>query len=276
VVPAMTKRGRIIRISGVGAVSVDGFEYKVAMDRVWRSPTPPMLGMEVEVTFHPEIGIAAISSVANRPSAPAALLSLAPPPSPPPFQLLMRSQGGIPTSSTGVPWQAWKAAIGLPALIAMVVITLAWLALPSLTLGFPGLAVHPTFWELFGNLGNLGLLSGAGGGTGNFLLSLLVIAALLGPVLPCFWKNRLAPLAGCLAALVMAVGALSVYRAIHHLSEASSAWGGALAAQFVEGMSSQLLHWEPGFFIGAIAAAYLAYDGIAKMLAIQRSQEGHW
>lgn len=67
----MKKRGNVVRAprDGPGLLMIEGRQFWFSSDRVWKSELPPRSGQIVEVEFHHESAITAITPVPESPPA---------------------------------------------------------------------------------------------------------------------------------------------------------------------------------------------------------------
>lgn len=257
----MIKRGKVLRdaSAGPGLVSVDGQHYQFSLEGVWRSDIPPTAGMTVEVEFADDASIAGIKQVPDSQIAKEqadAVVQAA------------RQKGGALISAA-------IARFGLPLLIATGLMMICWFFLGAVSIQTLFGKLNFTFWQVLGFLSADSpmetVMSGRGGASAGFY-GFLAIAALAGPFLPYFWKDKRAALAGVLPLAFMIAVGIMVRSSMH------TAMGGTLDGPLgemqrqaqQEMMSAVSLGF--GTYLSALVSLYLAAIG-AKQFLIARASE---
>jgi hypothetical protein len=237
----MRKRGKVLRdtTSGPGLLIIEGQQYRFSLQGVWKSETPPKPGLVVDVEIDDQgivqsVTVVPASQFAQE-QAEAAIARTRPRP----------SRVGMSTlATTGALLAAWF-----------------FLTAASIQVPFPG-KLEFTFWQLLGFLsaGNVpGLLDGRGS-TDTGLYGLVAIAAMTGPFIYSFWKDRRALLGGILPLLFMVIVGIALR------SNIQTALGGVHANQ-ARDESMKAVSIGIGTYVSVIAGLYLALISAKDFLA---------
>lgn len=267
---------------GYGTVIVKGDPYPFTLERMWQSPVLPQVGMQVNVTFSPEVGIASIVVQESQPQAappapplpgaytpparpvsslPTAGYAFTPQAPPPPLGAVALGQGLAPAAD---PNQAMIEMGGRIAAVA--VLALAWMVLPLITinLGFLG-QLKVTFWQIIGHFDALSALetlrSESALGMG---LQLLAIASLAAALLPLMLKQRIARLGGLAPLVVMGVALLAVVIEVQRIRRATEGFLGADLGGGIASEAGRMVHFGLGGFLAILVALALAGEAIWK------------
>lgn len=263
----MNHRGKILRDTnaGPGLLSSGGNQHPFTLESHWKSDQPPRVGMVVDVALDDAGSLAAVMPVADTQLAKEqADLAL---------QAAKAKGGALAAGLT--------ARFGMPTLVAMGVLVVAWFFLNTIAVQVSSqYGVGMSLWKLLGVLNSpAGLMSGLnGGGASSGIYGFLCIVALLGPLLPQVWADKRAHLGGLLPLAFMLMIALMFYFGINdgvkQAQGAASMFGGEQAARMAESVSSMMLReamraisFGPGFYLSLVASLYLAGRGLMKFLA---------
>jgi hypothetical protein len=229
---------------GSGSVVVEGSAYPFTLQRMWQSPLEPRVGMPVDVTFSPEVGIASIVPVVS-PSLP---------PVPPTF---VRS---------GAATMAKPADIA--DLLAVLVVAFSWFALPAVMVNLFFLGqMQFTFWQILGHFVPLNSLQTMDSvSTAGMAMQIAAIASLFAALLPLVWRVRVARVGGFLPLLVQLAALVEVWREIHRVMSQAQGLFGEFSRSVAIEMGKQI-HIGYGAGIAALAALWLAGNAVWKLLA---------
>ena len=253
----MTKRGKVLRDPhvGPGLLTVEGRQMPFVLEELWKSEAPPKPGLAVDVELNPNGEITAITVV--------------------PESQLAREQAEAALAAAQKHGAALVARMiarfGLPTLVAAGALTLGWFLLTAVTVQTPFGKVDFTFWQLLGPLNSGGtfeaMFEGGRSALSAGLYGLLALAALTGPLLPYFWKDKRAALGGVLPLAFMGVVALLVRSSIRSsLSMPAGAAFDAMAQQLrEEAMRAVSLGF--GAYVSLLASLYFAGVGARQFLA---------
>lgn len=254
----MIKRGRILRDAnnGPGLLTIEGNQYSFTLEGMWLSEVPPKPGMIVEADLGAQDVLQSVKAVPEsqiaKEQADVALSEV-------------RRQGGAVAANL-------KAKFGVPTIIAFCALFAGWFLLDSVSVGDPANQVGLTFWQTLGLIGNADLIPtlqfGRDGLRGGGIWDLLCVAALAGPLLSHFRRERLAALGGLLPLAIMLIAAASIYGGVHEMI-AQNAGHGPLASKFIEeGMTRFMsdVHLAIGAWASLIASALFAYWAVKRFL----------
>jgi hypothetical protein len=249
----MSKRGKVLRdpSNGPGLLIVDGQQHPFFLEGTWKSLTLPKPGLDVDVEFNPEGSVSSVTAVAESQLAKEQAERT----------LNAAKEKGSALAATAV------AKFGTPTLAASGVLVLGWFFLNALTYdaGFVG-RLNFTFWRVLGFLNSPGGLEGLanvrdGGSAGIY--GLLALAALAGPFVSAFWKDKRAMLGAVLPLVFMILVAILVRSAITSTTRGMpSEIADAARAELTSGISLGL-----GAYLSVLAALYLGFNGVKKFLA---------
>ncbi|HWA96538.1 MAG TPA: hypothetical protein VG844_18210 [Terracidiphilus sp.] len=253
----MAKRGKILRdpTNGPGLVVVEGQQYTFALEGIWKSASLPQPGVVVDVDFAADGSVIAVTAVPESQLAKEQAEQA----------LSAAKEKGAAIASTAV------AQFGLPTLIAAGLVIVGWffMATVSLNAGFAG-KFEFTFWHVLTLLNSSNLMdamqSAQGKGSAGFY-GFLAIAALAGPFISAFWKDKRALLGGLLPVLFMLLVAILVK---HSLSSATA----DMPAEFAKEMSKQIskqISIGMGAYLSLLSSLYLGFVSVKKFLAAKAS-----
>jgi hypothetical protein len=258
----MAKRGKILRDAnaGPGLLMVEGQQYQFSLEGVWRSEQAPRPGLTVDVDFDPSGQIVAITAV--------------------PESQLAKEQAEV--ALRGAKDQGKKmfdkavAAVGLPNLVAGVLLLISWTYLTAASMQLPiGGKIEFTFWQILGFLNSsnvLEMMERAGRGAGAGIYGFLAIVCLAGPFVWVFWKDKRAHLAGAAPLVFMVIVGIMLR------SSLSSAMGGGVAAGPYADIQKQAtdemmkaFSYGLGTYLSILISLYFAGIGAKNFLAAKAS-----
>jgi hypothetical protein len=255
----MTYRGRVLRDTsiGPGLLNVDGKQVSFTLEDKWQSEIPPRTGMVVDVVINSQGVVESVRAVSENQIAK---------------EQAQQALAGARQQSTVIAGNL-KARFGLPMLIAIAALLVGWFFLNSMSI--VEAHVDLTFWQILGPVGNveafMRTLSGdAASGSGVF--KLLAIAALVGPFLSYFWKDRRASLAGMLPMLLMILVSVLIWHNANHAIDQMvghpMANNPALEKARQIAMENFMKQFEIGVgaYLSFAAGAYLGFIGVRKYL----------
>lgn len=270
--------------SGPGIVVVQGNPYPFQKAGMWQSPSEPRVGMEVDVTFNPEVGIACIVEVqqpappmavwpapvsepqAGWPPAPAEMpLPAVPAYAPPPPDSLSAAPRRQRTGQEELA-DTLRLWVGVPDLVAIGVLLLGWFLLSTVSVNLFGLSeVNLSFWQLLSHAGSLNL-SGltSSNSDANVLMSLIGIVALLGALLPLVWRARPAHLAGVLPLVVMLLVAAELMHGLQRAAQSANSFFGNALGNSLAHEALKMVHIGLGFWVSLAASLWLAFSAVKK------------
>jgi hypothetical protein len=248
----MTKRGKVLRepTSGPGLLMMEGQQYRFPWD-VWRSVAPPKAGLVVDVELDAQGGVQAVTVVPDsqltKEQAEASMVLARP------------KDRNMPSSLITI------TRIGLIRLAAAGLLCTAWFFLTdvSVQVPFPG-RLEFTFWQMLGFLqpSNVPELLDGHGSPGAGLYGLVAIAALAGPFLHHFWKDKRAFMGGLLPLAVMIVVGVAVRTRLQ------SALGAGNEGNYAE--TSKTVSLGLGAYLSILVGLYFAFIAAQGFLAATR------
>lgn len=254
-----TSRGTIIKVpdSTPGLVIVNGAQKSFTLEGVWRSPVAPAANMTVDVELNDTGGVTAISAVDSQQLAKETFDKLG-------GIAQQHGKEAAEIAKQGVGALATR--MGMSALIATVVLWVAWFFLPAVNLDFFLLNRSFTFWEYLAmSLNNPQSPTGSRG-----LLGLLGMLCVVAPVARPFIQHAKAKYlnAAPLAFIVVApfliywrlAGGLGPAGEPQTLAELQRGVQREAAKAMLDSLS---ISWF-GALVLIIPAVYLAYLGLKK------------
>jgi hypothetical protein len=255
----MARRGKVLRDTnaGPGLLVVEGTQYPFTLEAHWKGEEPPKVGMVVDVELGPGGEVAWLRPVPEgqlaKEQADQAMQAI-------------KDKGGAMAG-------AMVARFGARDLIALGALVLGWFFLRagSFEGGLMGELTF-TFWQVLGyvNSGAESLARRAtGGGAGVGLLGLVAIAALAGPFLHHFWKDRKAHLAGLLPLLLMVFVLWRVMSGIGDTGGDTMSMFGEDGAQMAEEFRREMrnaVSFGLGFYVSLAASLYFAVTAVRRWL----------
>lgn len=259
----MAKRGKVLRDpnAGPGLLMVEGQQYPFALEGVWKSEIAPKPGQVVEVTFDTTTGqIAGITAV--------------------PESQLAKEQAEIAmkaaTEKGGEIFGQIVAKVGMPNLVAGLVLFIAWFFLNAVVVTVPfGGKMEVTFWQVLGVLNASNILEVLGsnlhGSAGIY--GLFAVVCLAGPFIQYFWKDKRAALGGVLPLVFMVIVWLMVQHSI------SNAMGPVPSGPMYADMQreaqaemSKAISYGMGIYLAVLASLYFAGAGLKNYLAAKATE----
>jgi len=246
----MSKRGKVLRDtnSGPGLLIVDGQQYPFTLDGVWRSTELPKAGMTVDVDFDAQGAILGINAVSD--------------------SQIAKEQAGVALAAAKEKGAAVAsvivAKIGVPDLVALGVILIAWFFLTAVSVDLPFAGKMTfTFWQVLGFLNTDNLLDvlQSNGHPSAGVYGLLALICLAGPLVYHFWKDKRAVWGGVLPLLFMAIVGLMVRSSINKLM--GGAASGPLGDLQQQAQDEMMKAVSIGFGIWASALACIYFAGMA-------------
>jgi hypothetical protein len=251
----MTKRGKVLRDTNVGPglLSIDGQHVQFSLEGVWRSEMPPVPGMAVQVEFAPDGSIVDISAISDSQIAKqqaGAVVDAA------------RQQGKILASAA-------VSRFGLPTLTAAGMLMIGWFFLSAASIQTLLGKADFTFWQLLGFLNSTSafeyVMQGRTAPSAGFY-GFLALAALAGPFVPYFWKDRRASLAGTLPLLFMLMAGVMLRSSIN--SAIGGDVGGPIGdmARQAREEAMKAISIGYGSYLSALACLYFAGVSVKNFL----------
>jgi len=242
----MKKRGKILRdgYGGPGIVMIEGQQYPFS-DEAWKSDVPPRLGLVVDVEFDELSRVSSVSAISDT-------------------QLLAELDSAAQTRSRKGSREL--GALGLLTLVAIIVLVVSWLFLTTISVQLPAAGqMQYTFWQVLEVVHSHNLLLGMDhGSAGAGLYGMLTLLAMIAPLIPYFWTDRRAAIAGFLPLVVMLVVGLSL-RALR--GTASSSDESSVVAQ-MNGAAWKAMSLGWGAYLSLLAGICLAVSSTATLLTV--------
>lgn len=250
----MTKRGTILRGNGAGPalLAVDGDHYQFSSQAVWRSPSAPMPGMEVNVEFAPDCRILRIAPVTD------SAVAL---PAPQVF--------GSELKNDGLPRAKVIEQLGVINLIVSLLLLVGWILLTSMSVQTLFGRMEFSFWELLGFLNSGSAwesVADARGGMSVGIYGLLAILALAAPYVPCVWRDKRADAFGLLPLLFMLYVGLMVRSSLHNAFGALAEGPLADVQRQAQLEMMRAVSLGPGAYFCALVCLYFAAVGAKRFL----------
>jgi hypothetical protein len=258
----MKKRGKVLRdtSAGPGLLIVDGQQYPFALEGVWKSEVAPKPGLVVDVDFDTTGRVSAITAV--------------------PDSQLAKEQAEIAMRAAkekgGQIFGQIVAKVGMPNLVAGLVLFIAWFWLNAVVVAVPFAGkMEITFWQVLGLLNASNILEVLGSNMhGNAgIYGLFAVACLAGPFLQYFWKDKRAALSGLLPLAFMVIVGIMVHNSI------SNAMGPVRSGPMYADMQreaqaemSKAISMGMGVYLAVLASLYFAGVGVKNYLAAKAAE----
>lgn len=256
----MPRRGTILRdtSAGPGLLIVNGTQYPFELAGVWRSDIPPRTGMVVDVevddTGRVTLVTAVPESVLAREKADQAMAAV-------------KERGGAMAG-------AMVSRFGRNDLVAFALLVVGWFVLTAGSFGGGLLGeVEFTFWQVLGylNSGAESLMRRAtGGGSGAGLWGFFALAALAGPFVHHFWKDRRAHLGGALPLALMLLAIIILFNQVGDVGSGAEGFFGPDADAMMAEMRREMraaISFGLGTYLSIPVGLYFAGTGIKRYLA---------
>jgi hypothetical protein len=259
----MAKRGKVLRDpnAGPGLLIVEGQQYPFALEGVWKSEVAPKPGQVVEVTFDTTTGqIAGITAV--------------------PDSQLAKEQADIALRAAkekgGQIFGQIVAKVGMPSLVAGLVLFIAWIWLNTVVVSVPFAGkMEVTFWQVLGllNASNIIEVLGNASRASAGMYGFIALICLAGPFVQYFWKDKRAALGGVLPLAFMVIVAIMVHSSINSAMGPNST-GGMFAEMQQEAQAemSKAISLGVGAYLGILASLYFAGIGLKNYLAAKATE----
>ncbi|MBS1853448.1 MAG: hypothetical protein JST79_21330 [Acidobacteria bacterium] len=253
----MAKRGKVLRDpnSGPGLLMVDGQQYSFVLEGVWRSEIPPKPGLVVEVELSAEGNVLSVTAVPEsqlaKEQAEAAMA-------------VAKEKGAAIASSM-------VAKFGLPSLVAAGLLIVGWFFLSAVSIKSPFGSLDFTFWQVLGFLNSSnafeGLMQGGRQSSASpGIYGVLAVAAIAGPFIHHFWKDKRAILGGLLPLLFMIIVAIMINSSINSIGgEAGGMFGDMVKQMRAEIMKAITVGL--GVYLSVVVSLYFAAISTKKFLA---------
>jgi len=259
----MTKRGKVLRDphAGPGLLMVEGQQYPFSLDGIWRSEIPPKPGLAVAVDFDGQGAISGITAV--------------------PESQLAKEQAEAAMSAAKQKGAALAgnlvARFGIPTLVGAGLLVVGWFFLAAASIKTPFGGMDFTFWQVLGFLNSSnpleGLMrAGSGSSPSTGIYGFLAFAALAGPFVHYFWKDKRASLGGLLPLLFMIVVGLMIRSSINSIAgedAGGNQFGGMVQQMRDEAMKA--VSMGLGVYLSAVVSLYFAAIGAKQYLAAKAS-----
>ena len=279
-----TAKGRVLRDTthGDGLLSVEGNQFPFRLEGMWKSDMAPKVNMQVEVDFDDAGAILAVrgadpAAVAREQAAQMAAKAGE---TAKHFVAELQTKGGPMVAKAMPVVQRYTSMIGIPTLVALLVIFIAWFFMSTIVVDLLG-RTEVSFYSAMGLLNNpeAGLESLASSRTPSAgVYGLITIVALLIPLLPHFlgmrqlWLTYCAPIAWMLLAYI--IGRMKISSAMNEGAEAIGGFGGEEAEEYarqaaeeMQQMISEVVSVGFGTWVAIAAGLYLAWMGYQRFRA---------
>jgi hypothetical protein len=270
----MKKRGKVLRdtTAGPGLLVIEGRQFTFTLEGLWKSDVAPRPGLIVEAEL--DATGDRLTSITAVPESQVAKEQAE-------LALAAAKEKGAALAATAV------AKFGAPALAAAGALILGWFFLNSVVVTTPLGKLEFTFWNILGLLHSgrdleslMGRMSGRGGSTGFY--GFLALAALAGPFVHHFWRDKRAHLAGLLPLGLMLFVVVTIYTTIHsgmgQANEAAVAFGGGEGQQMMNQMADSwmkeimaAISIGLGAYLSFVASVYFAGVSAKQYLVARAS-----
>lgn len=257
----MKSRGKVLREpgSGPGLLMVDGQQFALSVQGVWRSAIAPKAGQDVEVEFDSQNQLIAVSPVSEPQIAPGHSESAA---------VLAAKQKGMEAVSV------LTAKFGAPTLIGIVLLLVGWFFFTTVSIAMPfSGSIKLSFWQVLGLVNSSNPLAALdpGASLSAGIYGLLAVIALAAPLIPYFWKDKRASLAGVAPLLLMIIVWIMARSSIQNAFAPSAAGPFAEAAKEVASEAMKQVSFGFGAYLSILVAAWFAFRATQQFL-VARSQ----
>jgi hypothetical protein len=233
---------------------VEGQQHQFFLEGVWKSDVPPKPGLAVDVEFDGQGTLNGITAVPESQLAKEqAEIALA----------AAKKRGAALASSM-------VAKFGMPQLMAAGVLIFSWLFLTTVSAQLPFLGeLEFTFWQVLGylNSGNLPQALERHESPATGIYGLLAVAAIAGPFLHHFWKDKRAALGGLVPLIFVLVVGILVRSSIHN------ALGGPVDGPYANVQKqaqeelAKAISLGFGAYLSLVVSSYFAVIGARQFLA---------
>ena len=256
----MAKRGKVLRDpnSGPGLLIVEGQQYPFALEGVWKSEVAPKPGLVVDVEFDPTGKIASITAV--------------------PEAQLAKEQAEVALKAAkeqgGKIFGQIVAKVGMPNLIAGLVLFISWIWLNAISVQMPFAGkMEITFWQVLGLLNASNIIEVMGnnmkGSAGIY--GFLALICMAGPFIQYFWKDKRAALGGLLPLVFMVIVGIMVRSSISNAMGGGNGMYGDIQRQMQDEMM-KAISIGMGIYLSVLASLYFAGIGAKNYLAAKASE----
>jgi hypothetical protein len=258
----MAKRGKVLRDAnaGPGLLIVEGQQYQFGLEGVWKSEVPPKPGLVVEVEFDGNGQVCAITAV--------------------PESQLAKEQADAALKAAkekgGQIFGQIVAKVGMPNLVAGLVIFISWFWLNAVVVQMPfGGKIEASFWQVLGVLNASNILEVLGsnlhGSAGIY--GFFALVCLAGPFVQYFWKDKRAILGGLLPLVFMVIVGIMVRNSISNaMGPVPSGGMYADMQRQAQDEISKAISYGMGLYLSIIASLYFAGIALKKFLAAKASE----
>jgi hypothetical protein len=258
----MAKRGKVLRDAnaGPGLLIVEGQQYQFGLEGVWKSEVPPNPGLVVEVEFDANGQVSRVTAVPQsqlaKEQADAALKAA-------------REKGGQIFGQI-------VAKVGMPSLVAGLVIFISWFWLNAVMVQMPfGGKIEATLWQVLSVLNASNILEVLGsnlhGSAGIY--GFFALVCLAGPFVQYFWKDKRAILGGLLPLVFMVIIGIMVRNSINNaMGPVPSGGMYADMQRQAQDEMSKAISYGMGLYLSIIASLYFAGVALKKFLAAKATE----
>ncbi len=258
----MAKRGKVLRDAnaGPGLLMVEGQQYQFGLEGVWKSEVPPKPGLVVEVEFDANGQVAGVTAV--------------------PESQLAKEQAEIALKAAkekgGQIFGQIVAKVGMPNLVAGLVLFIAWFWLNAVVVQIPFAGkMEITFWQVLGLLNASNILEVLGNSMHSSagIYGFCALACLAGPFVQYFWKDKRAALGGVLPLVFMVIVGIMVRNSISNAMGPMPTGGmyGDMQRQAQDEMS-KAISIGMGAYLAILASLYFAGVGLKNYLAAKATE----
>ena len=250
----MAMRGKVLQATADhGVITINGQQYSFS-SATWQSSTPASAGMSAEAEFGSDGTISRVTPVPEGQIAKEQAEAV---------MQAAREKGGAIASAA-------VARFGIALLAATGLLVIAWFFLSTVSVQTPFSKISFTFWQVLGfvnssNAWDAVMSGGSAPSTGIY--GFLALAALAGPYVRFFWKDKRASLAGLLPLLFV------LFVAVMVRSSLNSALGGSADGPLaeVQRQAQQAIMSAVsvglGGYLSLLVSAYLGWVAVQQFLA---------
>ena len=256
----MAKRGKVLRdpYAGPGLMIVEGQQFPFCLEGMWQSEVPPKPGLAVDVEFDAHGNVTRITAV--------------------PEAQLAKEQAEIALAAAKQRGTAWVSRIvtkfGLPQLIAAGLLILSWWFLPAASVDLPFLGkLEFTFWQVLGllNSGNLSHALERQVSPSAGFYGFLALAAIVGPFVHHYWKDRRAMLGGMLPLFFVLLIGILVRSNLQATFTGSADNPYQIVQRQAQEQLMQAISIGLGAYVSLLSSLYFAAVGLKKFLSGKES-----
>jgi hypothetical protein len=251
-------RSKILKVPDAtpGLIFINGQQKEFRIENVWRSPVAPAPNMNVDVDLDSNGTITGVTQV--------------------PDSQIAKEQAEVALKGAKeqgkVLWAKIVAAVGLPNLVAGVLLLISWTYLTAASMQMPfGGKIEFTFWQVLGFLNSSNLLEvmERNGHPSAGMYGFLAFVCLLAPFVYVVWKDKRAHLGGVAPLLFMIIIGIMVRSSLTNAMTGGMGTSGPFGDAQKQAVDEMMkaISLGLGTYLSILISLYFAGVGTMKFLA---------